>query len=1040
MKQLSILILATEDVALERKELLQIMPDLNKYYEGKVEILASLDISAKADLTLAIVWTEANPSLASKQGSSGKILLRKTDAVKLDLAKRNEVLKRLEQKELLDTQLASLDGNWRRLEFGDNNPFRGVVENQLKRFIDHYLGISSERLSLRPQLGNIYVKRNRLLEQFPDDIGHVVYLEAPYGYGKSVLAAQWAADLEKEGWRIIWLAQVANQAIGPLLASALGLAADSPAKLLRERLWEEASLLVLEDLEEGVELDFLLEELNGLLLLASRKPLESDQLKKRLSSGQASHFDASDLAFTLTETEVLTGDKTLAASLHSSSLGWSLPLHIAALTGSQPDASSLLAGIQASLNARAWQELLFLAALPYLPESAQNESTEALIQKGFVQRLESSVRLHPFIADIAFERFEHDIAQRLRQEAARLPLVLQGEAYAKTQDFENLVRILEASEAELWKTAPLKLVQWDTQIKGLASPHRDWVIGAAQGRLGNVEAAVKRLELALTSQDLRDADKLNIMRHLCMPLGMLDNARGNDLIAQAETLLDHVDADLAGLFLGNAALIHAYAGNYQAAIETAERALSYYPLDSQFRLGSEINLALFRWHLKGDFDFRLQTQRSTLERSEALYPVQALGQCRDLAMFYWWLGDLEQTRYFLNRANQESINPAIATEVRAALAFLDNDTNLLSELSKTARAFSNPYVSDMVSSYKILQELTLNKLELALYSFEASSKAAFSSSAYAQVLAAQGKTEEALTLLAGFDEHEDRAERLYLDASRFLITSDETYLQAFLAHTTAATRLLPGFIPITSLPKRPELADHYPIAQVLASHWTEAIERRHAEIPDLELRLFGEVSVFLLDTPLELADRQKQIMALLGLGLSRDEIAEALWPDVDTKKQRNNLNVQLNLLRKAIEPWGLTTYLFESGLERVNSDYQALRDALDQGNREKVYQLYKEPLAPGIDLLPAIELRESLREEVVELFANSESESLADAPYLTRVLELEPLHEESLQQLLKLLIRRGRKREARQRYQKFAEQLEQELGLEPLGETQALIS
>lgn len=1038
MKQLHILLLAAEDVAVEKKELLQIIVDLNNRYDGKAEILASLDTASKPDLTVAIVWTEAKPELANVPAGAEKLLFSKTDSTRLDLSKRDEVLKRLEQKEQLDMQLARLE-DWRKLSFGEANPFIGVVERELRRFVDAQLGISSEVLSLRPQLGSTYVSRPRLLEQLPDDIGHVVHLEAPYGYGKSVLAAQWAAQLEREGWRIIWLAQLAG-ALKPLLASALGIAADSPEVLLREQLWSEATLLVIEDLTEDDDLEFLLEDPEGLLLLASRTPLESPRLKRLLGSGQASYFDATALAFTLDEAETLTGDANLAASLHRSSLGWSLPLHIAALTGSQPDASSLLAGIQASVSSESWQELLFLAALPYLPQAAQTSHTENLIQKGFAQRLETSVRLHPFIADIAFERHERAIAERVRQEAGRLPLLLQGEAFEKCQDFEQLNRILEATEAELWKASPLKLISWDAQIKGLASPYRDWAVGAAHGRLGNFEAAVERLELALKNEGLSESEQLNIMRHLCLPLAITDNARGEELITQAEALLESADAELAGLFLGNAALIHAYAGNYEAAVDKAERALDYYPLESQHRLGSEINLALFRWNLSGDFDFRLQTQRETLERTEALYPVQALGQCRDLAMFYWWLGDLEQARAFLIRANQESINPAIATEVQAALAYLDSDQNSLSALSKKARVFSNPYVSDMVSSYKILHELAQDKLELAGYSFEASSQGVFSSSAYARVLAAQNQQEEALALLAKFNEHPDRAERLYLEAARFIITGEESNLETFLSQTTARERLLPGFMPIAALPKRPELTDHYPIQDVLASDWTEAIERRHRDIPDLELRLLGEVSISFLGEPLEMAERQKQILALLALGLSRDEVAEAMWPDVDAKKQRNNLNVQLNLLRKAVEPWGISTYLFESGLQRVNSDYQALRDALDSADKVGVYQRYKEPLAPGLDLLPAIELRESLREEVVALLADTSSESLADAPYLMKVLELEPLHEEALQQLLKLLIRRGRKREARQRYQKFAERLEAELGLEPLEETQVLIN
>ena len=1039
MKQLKVLILAADDVSPEKNELFQLMAELNKQYAGQAELISVLDPKIPADLVLALLWTQAQPDLAATSSARFKYLLRKTDTVRLDLSQRDEILQRLEQKAVLDAQLTSLSDDWQHFAFGEENPFIGVAESTLKRFIDSHLGISSELLSLRPQLGTAYVSRPRLLEQLPDEVGHIVHLEAPYGYGKSVLAAQWAAQLEKDGWRIIWLAQVEGQALKPLIATALGLATDSPDGLVRERLWEEITLLVVEDLTEDAELEFLLEGLEGLLLLASRKPLKSALLSRQFASGQASHLDANELAFTLGEAEALTGDKTLAIQLHSASLGWSLPLHVAALTGSAPDASSLLAGIQASLNPESWQELLFLAALPYLPQALITEASQTLIQKGFVQRLETSARLHPFIADVAFERFAKEIGQQVRQDASRLPLLLQAEAFDKCGDFEQLVQVLEATDAELWKRSPLKLIDWDARAKGLDSPYRDWTIGAAHGRLGNFAEAVSRLERALQSETLSDTEKLAIMRHLCMPLALSDSARGPTLIAQAEVLLDRVEGESAGLFLGNAALIHAYAGDYQAAISTAERALTFYPAASPQRLGQEINLALFRWHLYGDFDFRLQTQRATLERAEELYPIQALGQCRDLAMLHWWLGDLEEARIFLKRANQANLNPAIATEAQAALAYLDKNSSLLNELNKKARDYSNPEVSGRVSMYKILHDLAENRLELASYTYEASPKEVFASSAYARVLATEGKTEEALALLANFDHHTDRSERLYLESARFIITTDKKYLDAFLAQTTAAERLLPGFIDLEKLPKRTELARHYPIREILDSKWTEAIKSRHGDIPALELRLLGEVTVFLLGQALELADRQKQILTLLSLELSRDEVAEAMWPDVDGKKQRNNLNVQLNLLRKAIEPWGTATYLFESGLKHVDSDYQALREALEQRDSASVYQLYQDPFAPGIDLIPAIEMRESLREDVVDLLVDTDEESGTDSRYLVRVLELDPLHEEALQKLLKHLRRRGRKREARLRYKSFTERLESELGLEPLEETRALL-
>ena len=166
-----------------------------------------------------------------------------------------------------------------------------------------------------------------------------------------------------------------------------------------------------------------------------------------------------------------------------------------------------------------------------------------------------------------------------------------------------------------------------------------------------------------------------------------------------------------------------------------------------------------------------------------------------------------------------------------------------------------------------------------------------------------------------------------------------------------------------------------------------------------------------------------------------------MWPEVDIKKQRNNFNVQLTTLRKLIEPWGLTTYLDEHGLQNVRSDYQELNAALEVADADTVLSLFQEPFAPGVDLSPVEDERERLREDVVALLfeASSGAPSTKATAYLERVLELDPLHEEALQLLLAKLIARGRKREAIKRYQSFETKLKMEMGLKPLEETRTLL-
>lgn len=57
-------------------------------------------------------------------------------------------------------------------------------------------------IGFRPRSTALFLERPRLLRLLPEEPGYVVWLEAPYGYGKSVLTSQWAARLE-EGLSLI---------------------------------------------------------------------------------------------------------------------------------------------------------------------------------------------------------------------------------------------------------------------------------------------------------------------------------------------------------------------------------------------------------------------------------------------------------------------------------------------------------------------------------------------------------------------------------------------------------------------------------------------------------------------------------------------------------------------------------------------------------------------------------------------------------------------------------------------------------------------
>ena len=80
--------------------------------------------------------------------------------------------------------------------------------------------------------------------------------------------------------------------------------------------------------------------------------------------------------------------------------------------------------------------------------------------------------------------------------------------------------------------------------------------------------------------------------------------------------------------------------------------------------------------------------------------------------------------------------------------------------------------------------------------------------------------------------------------------------------------------------------------------------------------------------------------------------------------------------------------------------------------------------------------------ELEKLLENGKLNGLEDISIIghDRILELDPLNEEALHQLLEHLLGRRRHVEARRRYEEFAARLREETGLEPQAATQALVS
>lgn len=901
--------------------------------------------------------------------------------------------------------------------------------------------------SFRPQVDGRYLERRRLLDLLPDRPGYVVCLEAPYGYGKSVLASQWAAELERAGWRAVWLS-ARHLGVRELLATHLGLSAGAPWPALLDTLWTGRTLVVIEELErldDHEELTPLLQDVRGLLLLASRVELVSSELPRLVTQGRVARLRARDLAFTDGETATLFDDAGTSRRMQALTEGWPLPLHFAALTGEMPSGEALVEGMRASVTSALWEEVLLLATLSHLPADAARDATRELADAGFVQLGDAGFRLHPLVADDLLAAYKEEARAALERAAPRLPDLVLGEALERCGDLRALERLFESPRSQVYRQAPETFLRWHREIPGRSSARRLVTVAGALNAVGRFAEGIACLEEALATGELDTEDELLALKNLCWAQAIADPERAAATVERGEALLDRVDPELAGRFLSDASFVDTMAGRFEAAEEQLRRALRYLPHGSPYRTGARINLALNRWDRLGDLDGRLAAQSETLEAVERLYPSDAPGQSRDVAMLHWWQGDEEAARTYLRRALALSRgNPLVRIEATAALAALDRDTEPFAVLLDAAALWQDAYTLDVVAMHAIGALPPDAPLERARVTFEAAPEPRFAAAAFALRLAAAGEREAALALvddaLVGAEE---RAYRLYLLAARYRVGRRVEDLEAFLAVTLEGERLLPGFVPLAELPpERPDLAVAYPIAEVLRSGWREAIAARADEAPDLELTLLGAFDLGLLGESVELTDRQRQLVTLFAIGRNRQEAAEALWPEADADRQRNNMGVQMSLLRSALEPWGVPVYVFRDGLRRVVSDHDRLCRALASDDADAVCALYAEPFAPGLDVEEVREHGAWLRRQVVGCLGRAAA-AAADhetaVRYLTRVCELEPLDEDATRHLLERLVASGRTAAARRRFEAFTERLRSELGLEPLPETAAAL-
>ena len=222
----------------------------------------------------------------------------------------------------------------------------------------------------------------------------------------------------------------------------------------------------------------------------------------------------------------------------------------------------------------------------------------------------------------------------------------------------------------------------------------------------------------------------------------------------------------------------------------------------------------------------------------------------------------------------------------------------------------------------------------------------------------------------------------------------------------------------------------------------------------LSIRLFGGFHAELASGP-PLGIRRKKAQALLaylalhpGRAPSRDSLGALLWSGTTDEHARHNLRQTLFALRQAVarDPFvveGERVGLKESAVEVDVADFErgvargtcdALREATG---------LYRGELLDGlrIDEAPFDDWLASERQRLRELGLNALEKLLAmdlAAGSLERAVEtglrllaLDPLRESAHRALMELYARQGRRTAALRQYQRCAEALRRELGVEP---------
>jgi DNA-binding SARP family transcriptional activator/TolB-like protein len=229
----------------------------------------------------------------------------------------------------------------------------------------------------------------------------------------------------------------------------------------------------------------------------------------------------------------------------------------------------------------------------------------------------------------------------------------------------------------------------------------------------------------------------------------------------------------------------------------------------------------------------------------------------------------------------------------------------------------------------------------------------------------------------------------------------------------------------------------------------------------VEFRMLGSMSLRGTDgrelRPLLAQPKRVALLAYLAVAPRfhrRDSLVALFWPDLDQEHARGALRQVLHGLRRALGDGAFEDRGDDDiGLDpsRISCDVIQFERAAGVGQRVEALELYRGDLLEGFFIRGSPEFEHWLEDERARLkgVAVRSATELANqceargswqesAQWSRRALQIAPLEEGALRQLMRMLDRVGNRAGALEAYEGFAKRLVTELEADPAPETQAI--